>query len=124
MSRRRGKSATGNVVLEAKQIDKDVRKTVILFADIMGASEVSNHKTTKKYFEFVQDFQNLFRKTCREHLAVYHDPDEPYYLYDARGDEGLLMIFPPRRRECIEFNPKIVAGHKVGKTNRREKRIL
>ena len=103
MPRRRKTKAIPSVAPQTKQIDKNVRKTVILFADIMGASEVSNHKTTGQYFEFVRDFQKIFLETCREHFRAFHDPDEDYYLYDARGDEGLLMIFPPAEGSVFDF---------------------
>ncbi|MCH9035284.1 MAG: adenylate/guanylate cyclase domain-containing protein, partial [Planctomycetes bacterium] len=103
MPRRRKKKAIPSVAPKTRQIDKNVRKTVILFADIMGASEVSNHKTTREYFEFVRAFQKIFLEICREHLEAFQDPDENYYLYDARGDEGLLMIFPPTEESVFDF---------------------
>jgi len=75
--------------------EEHVRETVILFADIMGASEVSNHTTPGEYFHFVQSFQETFKKTCRDYLHGYDDTKGAHFI-SSRGDEGLLMIFPER----------------------------
>lgn len=70
------------------------RDTVILFVDIMGASEVSNHKNLKEYSEFVNTFQDLFMRVCKKYMnAWYEEGDLQYVRYSARGDEGVLMIF-------------------------------
>lgn len=88
--------------VNAGEQDANVRDTIILFADIIGASEVSNHKTPKQYFEFVREFQQMFDRICEKYLGKWY-PDEKDYLFQARGDEGLLMIFPKSDQD----NPRI-----------------
>lgn len=73
------------------------RETVILFVDIIGSSEVSNHKTPRKYMEFVTDFQRLFCEVCRDFTqAHYEGEDLANIQWSTRGDEGLLMIYRPK----------------------------
>lgn len=73
--------------------DSHERDTVVMFADIMGASEVSNHKTPKDYAAFVEEFQKLFRSVCAEFVEVWHKDHKNSIQYGARGDEGLLMMY-------------------------------
>ena len=65
-----------------------------MFADIMGASEVSNHKTPREYAQFVKEFQSLFRTICRLFSERFYEGKSDDFSYTARGDEGLLMIHP------------------------------
>ncbi len=78
--------------------DSPERNAVILFADIIGASEVSNHKTPAKYYDFVREFQNIFRATF-EIIKKEINPDIFHLLQDfkldTRGDEGILIIYLP-----------------------------
>jgi class 3 adenylate cyclase len=91
--------------IPAKQVQEKVgegnaRDTIILFADIMGASEVSNHKPPKEYFEFVKEFQNIFDDVCKKYLSRWYPAKEDQeYVFQARGDEGLLMICPKKERD-------------------------
>jgi len=72
------------------------RETVIMFVDIMGASEVSNHKSPKDYATFVNKFQKLFMDVCKRYTDAWYEPGEREQLqFSARGDEGLLMIYRP-----------------------------
>jgi class 3 adenylate cyclase len=76
--------------------DRDERETVIMFVDIMGASEVSNHKTLREYADFVNKFQEMFRRVCERYIENWFDEDDrDYIIHTERGDEGLLMIFRP-----------------------------
>lgn len=70
------------------------RDTVVMFVDIIGASEVSNYKKPAEYSEFVTDFQNLFISVCKEYIATLYKKKDKNYQFSARGDEGLLMIYP------------------------------
>lgn len=75
--------------------DDKLRDIVILFADIMGASEVSNHKPPKEYSSFVESFQDTFKELCKQYMKEWYAKyDDQYYQYYARGDEGILMIYP------------------------------
>ncbi len=95
--KRRLKSPTPTSTLPVRltKDDRDTRDTVIMFVDIVGASEVSNHKTPKEYSEFVEEFQHIFKSTCRQFVDEWYPNECEYVQYDARGDEGLLMIYPP-----------------------------
>lgn len=87
------------------KVDDNDRETVIMFVDIMGASEVSNHMIPRDYTKFVNSFQNLFTVVCKAYIETYYPTkDEQHQIqYSARGDEGLLMIY---RRETQD-NPAI-----------------
>ncbi len=69
------------------------RETVVMFVDIMGASEVSNHKKPDDYAAFVNGFQQLFNDTCGEYVEAWLKSRRDYVQYSARGDEGLLMMY-------------------------------
>lgn len=72
------------------------RETVIMFVDIMGASEVSNHKSPQEYAKFVNSFQKLFMSVCKKYTDAWYDEESRKEMqYGSRGDEGLLMIYRP-----------------------------
>lgn len=80
--------------------DDNERETVIMFVDIMGASEVSNHKSPKEYTTFVNSFQKLFTDVCKKYIKAWYPTKEEQHQiqYSARGDEGLLMIYRKETR--------------------------
>jgi class 3 adenylate cyclase len=74
---------------------------VILFADIVGCSEVSNHMTLGQYNEFLQEFHRVFDLVTKEHKESFYSENEyPYFKPSVRGDEGCLMIFLPHKDEA------------------------
>ena len=74
--------------------DSFQRETVVMFVDIMGASEVSNHMTPADYAAFVNSFQQLFNETCQRYVKTWLPVNQSKYAqYSARGDEGLLIIY-------------------------------
>jgi len=78
------------------KVDEYERETIIMFVDIMGASEVSNHKSLKQYWEFVNKFQDLFRRVCDKQIGeLYEGEDFDFIQHTERGDEGLLMFYRP-----------------------------
>lgn len=79
--------------------DDNVRETLVMFVDIVGASEVSNHKQPREYAEFVKRFQVLFKHTCKRFIDAWYDYSD--YKIDARGDEGLLMLFGKHKNEDL-----------------------
>ncbi len=82
--------------------DKNERYIVVLFADIVGCSEISNHKKLKEYNKFVSDFQILFEEVCEHYKTQrYEDRDFDYFQATARGDEGCLKIFPSTSDESL-----------------------
>ena len=97
MPRKRPRNQQGGSA-PRKKIDPNVRNTIILFADIMGASEVSNHNSPEFYFGFTLKFQQTFCDCCKDYLKPWYK-DDLYYQFSARGDEGLLMIYPPAELE-------------------------
>lgn len=77
-----------------KAIPARERETVIMFVDIMGASEISNHKNPGEYASFVNEFQKLFMSVCKRYTDAWYDKDARKEMqYSSRGDEGLLMIY-------------------------------
>jgi class 3 adenylate cyclase len=55
------------------KIDECDRETVIMFVDIMGSSEVSNHKKLRDYSEFVRSFQALFTGICKKYTDDWYE---------------------------------------------------
>lgn len=76
---------------------------VVLFADIVGASEVSNHKTLSEYNAFLAEFRRVFLDVTDDHKASwYAEHEHQYFNASVRGDEGCLMIFVPNRADLAE----------------------
>ncbi|MBU1628219.1 adenylate/guanylate cyclase domain-containing protein [bacterium] len=103
MPRRRRKIDEKQEQLEPKAVreqDEQDRDIVILFADVVGCSEVSNHKTLKKYNNFISSFQECFTKVCEHYRDTeYATNNKSFFDYQARGDEGCLKIFVPDRED-------------------------
>lgn len=93
------------VVAQLAESDPKDRETVIMFVDIMGASEVSNHQSPKAYTVFVNRFQKLFMDVCSKYVKAWYpeQEDQDQIQFSARGDEGLLMIY----REDTRKDPTI-----------------
>lgn len=67
---------------------------VILFADIIGCSEISNHATLKDYNVILQAFQLIFMDITKKYEdKFYKSDDRTHFKRQVRGDEGCLMIF-------------------------------
>lgn len=79
----------------AQRVDEHDCEIVVMFVDIMGASEISNHKSPKEYADFVTEFQEIFKDICKQYTQAWYVGEEKHYQYRARGDEGLLMIYRP-----------------------------
>lgn len=77
--------------------DFDERNTVVMFVDVMGASEVSNYKSPSEYAAFVNGYQAMFESVCKEYIGTWYPEksERDSVQFEARGDEGLLMIYPP-----------------------------
>lgn len=86
------------------------RETVVMFVDIMGASEVSNHMTTSSYAGFVQSFQSLFIDTCTAYRNRLCSDYVNFVQFSARGDEGLLMIYRPSERSSLSVDVDIAVN--------------
>ncbi len=78
------------------------RRIVVLFADIIGCCEMSNHKTIEEYNKFLSDFHSMFMKVIGEHSELYPEHERGYFDAKTRGDEGCLMIFVPGRNDLSE----------------------
>lgn len=82
--------------------DSNERYIVTMFADIVGCSEISNHKSLKEYSDFVKDFQNCFEKVCEHYKKEeYKEEEHPFFKAEVRGDEGCLMIFGSRDDDSL-----------------------
>jgi class 3 adenylate cyclase len=67
---------------------------VILFADIIGCSEISNHESPKKYNIILREFEKIFKATTKAYEEkFYQELPRTYFYPQVRGDEGCLMIF-------------------------------
>ena len=78
------------------------RWIAILFADIIGCSEVSNHMKLDQYNDFLASFHRIFDKVATEHRkSFYGDADDRYFQAKTRGDEGLLIIMYQDKQEDI-----------------------
>lgn len=74
------------------------RPIVVLFADIMGCSEVANHKDLAAYNNFLAEFHRMFRDVTEDHKTTWYLPNEQdYFKAIPQGDEGCLMIFVPSK---------------------------
>lgn len=67
---------------------------VILFADIIGCSEISNHEELPDYNYILEQFRKLFSDIAKKHEEeFYKKEDQIAFQAHVRGDEGCLMIF-------------------------------
>ncbi len=86
----------------SRHADANECAIVTLFVDIMGASEVSNHKSPKEYSEFVHSFQTMFNDTCDKYTQAWCNGYLDHLQYTARGDEGVLMLYPPKTSDLSD----------------------
>ena len=70
------------------------RETVVMFVDIAGASEVSNHLSTAQYANFVLGFQDMFCEVCKKYTTRWLPDYMDSLDFNARGDEGIFMAYP------------------------------
>ncbi len=74
------------------------RPIAVLFADIIGCSETSNHKSLNDYNDFIQTWHSIFNDVIEKHKTAWYEEHEHQYIQASpRGDEGCLMIFIPGR---------------------------
>ncbi len=79
--------------------DRDI---VILFADVVGCSEISNHLTLTDYADFIKRFQDCFNRVCKYYKDNDYEPHESNLIQiDTRGDEGCLKIFVAKSDEDL-----------------------
>ncbi len=94
-------------ISEEKQTRSETKSTqptgeqdiVILFADVVGCSEVSNHKELEEYNKFISRFQGCFTEVCKHYEDTEYQNNELFFDYKSRGDEGCLKIFVPNRKD-------------------------
>jgi class 3 adenylate cyclase len=75
------------------------RDIVILFADVVGCSEISNNNDLETYNNFISAFQKCFMTVCSHYQKEEYANNEDFFDYQSRGDEGCLKIFVPNRRD-------------------------
>ena len=100
MRRRRSTSTNPtNRVTRPPDDSGQQRAIVVLFADIIGCSEVSNYMRLEEYNRFLNEFHEIFRKVVEEHRDTWLQVHERQYLkVSVRGDEGCAMLFVPRSK--------------------------
>jgi len=83
-------------------LPQEARDIVILFADVIGCSEISNHLSIKEYNKFIGDFQHCFKRIC-EHYRNLKYKEHQYDFFDCktRGDEGCLRVFVLREEDFL-----------------------
>ena len=62
----------------------------ILFADIAGCAEVSNHHDLQRYSEFLKQFHEAASEVRKRVLSRYSEPQE--MEFSVRGDEVCLIL--------------------------------
>jgi class 3 adenylate cyclase len=73
---------------------------VILFANIVGCSEISNDEPLEKYNRILQQFKSLFEKIINKYRKeFYSSPNSIDFKSQVRGNEGHLIIFRKDRKE-------------------------
>jgi class 3 adenylate cyclase len=82
-------------------------QTVILFADIVGCSEISNDEPLEKYNRILRQFRSLFEKITNKYKKEFYAcSDNIDFQAQVRGNEGHLIIF---RKSPEEANPDLWA---------------
>jgi tetratricopeptide (TPR) repeat protein len=66
------------------------RLATILFADIVGCAEVSNHYALSSYAKFLKQFHETARVAKERVLSSYSDPED--MEWSVRGDEVCLIL--------------------------------
>jgi len=80
---------------------------VILFADIVGCSEMSHYEPLEKYNKILRQFKLLFEKITNKYKQEFYDSHGNIdFKSRVRGNEGHLMIF---RKAPEEANPDLWA---------------
>ena len=80
---------------------------VILFADIVGCSEISNYEPLEKYNRILQQFKLLFEEITNKYKKGFHTSSNNIdFKSQIRGNEGHLMIF---RKDPEELNQDLWA---------------
>lgn len=78
------------------------RDIVVLFADVVGCSEISNHSSLEEYGAFITSFQDCFKRVCQYYGVTVYEPHEHHlFQYEPRGDEGCLKILASRNDEDL-----------------------
>lgn len=96
--RRNESSVTVSETSEHTQIE-GARDIVVMFADVVGCSEISNHKGIEEYNKFISRFQECFINVCEHYQKEEYKDNESFFDYQVRGDEGCLKIFVPGRED-------------------------
>jgi class 3 adenylate cyclase len=96
MPKKRSPARRDAVPVKREAGDLQERLIVVMFVDIVGCSEISNHKTLGEYNRFLAEFHSTFCKVIDEYRSLFYLEHERQYVQSTvRGDEGCLMIFVP-----------------------------
>jgi class 3 adenylate cyclase len=80
---------------------------VILFADIVGCSEMSNDEPLEKYNRILRQFKLLFEEITNKYKKEFYvSSNNIDFQFQVRGNEGHLIIF---RKSPEEENPDLWA---------------
>ncbi len=101
MARRFLKKHGNSKDLSKQNNDSDQgRDCIILFVDVVGCSEISNHLSQKDYCNFIEAFHDCFNKVCNYYKdSVYEDHERKFFHAHPRGDEGCLKIFAAKNEK-------------------------
>jgi class 3 adenylate cyclase len=82
---------------------------VILFADIVGCSEIYHYETLEKYNRILRQFKSLFKEVTNKYKnEFYSSPNNIDFKSQVRGNEGCLIIF---RKAPEAVNPDLWADN-------------
>lgn len=67
-----------------------MKMATILFADIIGSSEVANERSVVEYGRFIDEFQQAALETCRCLFGALHSATHECHIH---GDEVCLIVY-------------------------------
>ncbi|MFN8524832.1 MAG: sugar phosphate nucleotidyltransferase [Chloroflexota bacterium] len=81
--------------LQGEAAFSHVTEAIILFADIIGASTISEHASEEDYDAFISEFQDLALTVVNSNLDRYQftEEDRAFCEFSVRGDELVLLLY-------------------------------
>ncbi len=84
-----------------KKHNKTRKNAIILFADIIGASEISNNCSVEDYDRYISDFHRQAIELKEIIFEGYNEPDQMEFV--TRGDEVVLILHSDDKREDLRL---------------------
>lgn len=89
-------------------------EAVILFADIIGASTISEHTSQEDYDGFICEFQKIALEVVQQNLGRYQftPEDKAFCEYSVRGDELVVILYTHDQARDLRAATSIAIGLK------------